>query len=327
MAATFCCLRSEENVLRLSGLLFIPLLLLAVACGGEHQESDPAELNSGRVPAITKGAKFGEKPTLSTGKGAPPKELKVEVISEGKGPALRKGDIAKVHYLGMAWDGKEVFDQNFDRGTPLDLTIGAGSVIKGWDQSLEGKKVGSRVELVIPPRLGYGKQGAGDKIKPDATLVFVVDILKGTPVPVTAEGKRVPQANEDLPKVGMNTDGKEVSLSVPKDVAPPTKLVSTYVLEGDGPAVKETDSVVVRFVGKTWNDEKPFQSTYTTKAPATWKVGQLPVKGLKDGLKGKKAGSRILIIIPPDQGFGDKKQGAIPANSTLVIALDILAVQ
>ncbi|MFJ3176720.1 FKBP-type peptidyl-prolyl cis-trans isomerase [Streptomyces roseus] len=312
---------------RLSGLLFIPLLLLAAACGGEHQESDSVEMKNSRVPAITKGAKFGEKPTLSAGKGDPPKELKVKVISEGKGPVLKKGDIAQVHYLGMTWDGKEPFDQSFDRGAPLDLTIGADRVIKGWDQSLEGKKVGSRVELVVPPSLGYGKQGSGDKIKPDATLIFVVDILKGTSVPATVKGKQITQDNENLPKVGMNTDGKEVSLSVPKDVAPPTRLVSSYVLEGEGPAVKDTDSVVVRFLGKTWNGEKPFQSTYTTNAPATWKVNQLPVKGLKDGLKGKKVGSRILIVIPPDQGFGDKEQGAIPANSTLVLALDILAVQ
>lgn len=278
------------------------------------------------VPSIAKGAKFGETPTLSKGSGTPPKELKVVTISEGDGPELKKGDVAQVNYLGQVWDGKEPFDQSFGKGKPFDVTIGAGQVIKGWDQGLEGKKVGSRLELVIPPALGYGEQGSGDKIKPNATLVFVVDIVKGTSIPASAKGKEVAQDNKDLPKVGTNTDGKEVSVTVPKDVTPPTKLVSNYVLESDGAVVKDTDNVVVKFNGKTWKDDKTFESTYATDQSVTWPMEQLSVKGLKDGLVGKKVGSRVLLVIPPDMGFGDKEQGTIPANSTLVFSLDILAV-
>ncbi|MBT2479982.1 FKBP-type peptidyl-prolyl cis-trans isomerase [Streptomyces sp. ISL-94] len=310
---------------RLAGLLVVPLLLLTTAACGDDSGSDSAQMKNG-VPAITKGAKFGETPTLSKGKGEPPKELKVETVSEGTGPALKKGDIAQVNYLGQVWDGKEPFDQSFGKGKPFDVTIGAGAVIKGWDQGLEGQKVGSRVELVIPPALGYGEQGSGDKIKPNATLVFVVDIVKGIPVPASATGKEVAQDNKDLPKVGTNTDGKEVSVTVPKDTAEPAKLVSDYVLEGDGAVVKDTDDVVVKFNGKTWKDDKTFESTYSTDTTVTWPMEQLSVKGLKEGLVGKKVGSRILLVIPPDQGFGDKEQGTIPAKSTLVFSLDILAV-
>ncbi|WP_328297769.1 FKBP-type peptidyl-prolyl cis-trans isomerase [Streptomyces sp. NBC_00435] len=309
---------------RLAGLLVVPLLLLSTAACGDSG-SDSAQMKNG-VPTITKGAKFGEEPTLSKGKGTPPKELKVETISEGAGPVLKKGDVAQVNYLGQVWDGKEPFDQSFGKGKPFDVTIGAGQVIKGWDQGLEGKKVGSRLELVIPPDLGYGAQGSGDKIKANATLVFVVDIVKGTSIPVSAKGKEIPQDNKDLPKVGTNTDGKEVSVTVPKDVTPPAKLVSDYVLEGDGAVVKDTDSVVVKFNGKTWKDDKTFESTYSTEQSVTWPLSELSVKGLKDGIVGKKAGSRILLVIPADQGFGDKEQGTIPANSTLVFSLDILTV-
>ncbi|MFB7468536.1 FKBP-type peptidyl-prolyl cis-trans isomerase [Streptomyces sp. NPDC056224] len=310
---------------RLAGLLVVPLLLLSTAACGDDSGSDSAQMKNG-APAITKGAKFGETPTLSKGKGQPPKELKVVTISEGDGPALKKGDIAQVNYLGQVWDGKEPFDASFGKGKPFDVTIGAGMVIKGWDQGLEGQKVGSRVELVIPPALGYGEQGSGDKIKPNATLVFVVDIVKGTSVPASATGKEVAQDNKDLPKVGTNTDGKEVAVTVPKDTAAPAKLVSNYILEADGAAVKDTDSVVVKFHGKTWKDDKTFESTYTSDTTVTWPMEQLSVKGLKEGLLGKKVGSRILLVIPPDMAFGDKEQGSIPANSTLVFSLDILAV-
>ncbi|OKK15291.1 peptidylprolyl isomerase [Streptomyces sp. CB00455] len=310
---------------RLAGLLVVPLLLLSTAACGDDKGSDSAQMKNG-VPAISKGAKFGETPTLSKGQGEPPKELKVETLSEGTGPVLKKGDIAQVNYLGQVWDGKEPFDASFGKGKPFDVTIGAGMVIKGWDQGLEGRKVGSRVELVIPPALGYGEQGSGDKIKPNATLVFVVDIVKGTSVPASATGKEVAQDNKDLPKVGTNTDGKEVSVTVPKDTAEPAKLVSNYVLDGDGPAVKDSDSVVVKFNGKTWKDDKTFESTYATDTTVTWPMAELSVKGLKEGLLGKKVGSRILLVIPPDMAFGDKEQGTIPAKSTLVFSLDILAV-
>ncbi|MEU8778336.1 FKBP-type peptidyl-prolyl cis-trans isomerase [Streptomyces sp. NPDC048606] len=310
---------------RLAGLIVVPLLLLSTAACGDDSGSDSAQMKNG-VPAITKGAKFGETPTLSQGKGEPPKELKVEVISEGSGPVLKKGDVAQVNYSGQVWDGKEPFDASFGRGKTFDVTIGAGAVIKGWDQGLEGQKVGSRLELVIPPELGYGAQGSGDKIKPNATLVFVVDIVKGATIPASAKGKEVPQDDKALPKVGTNTDGKEVSVEVPKDTAAPTKLVSNYVIEGDGPVIKDTDNVVVKFNGKTWKDDKTFESTYATDTTVTWPMAELSVKGLKEGMLGKKAGSRILLVIPPDQGFGDKEQGTIPANSTLVFSLDILTV-
>ncbi|MCB5166437.1 FKBP-type peptidyl-prolyl cis-trans isomerase [Streptomyces bambusae] len=310
---------------RLAGLLVVPLLLLSTAaCGDDSGSSDSATMKNG-APAITAGAKFGEKPTLAKGEGEPPKKLKVVVISEGKGPALKKGDAADVNYLGQTWDGTEPFDNSFDRGEPFQLTIGAGGVIKGWDQGLEGQKVGSRVELVIPPDLGYGAAGSPPKIKANATLVFVVDIVKAKTIPLSATGKAVPQDDKALPQVGTNTDGKEPSLKVPAGEAP-AKLVSNYVIEGTGPVVKPTDTVVVKYVGKIWKGDKLFESTYAQGNTVNWPLDQLTVKGLKNGIAGKKAGSRVLLVLPPSEGFGEKANGAIPAKSTLVFALDILTV-
>ncbi|MFE7776178.1 FKBP-type peptidyl-prolyl cis-trans isomerase [Streptomyces sp. NPDC057445] len=307
---------------RLAGLLVVPLLLLSTAACGDESGSDSNSSKNG-FPAITAGAKFGEKPTLAKGEGDPPKELKSETISEGDGPVLKKGDAVQVNYLGQSWDSTKPFDNSFDRGQPFDLTLGAGQVIKGWDQGLEGKKVGSRVELVIPPELGYGAQGQGD-IKPNATLVFVVDILKGTTIPKSATGTDVAQDNIDLPKVTTNTDGKAPTVTVPK-TDPPKKLVSNYVIEGKGEPVKATDTVVVNYVALTWKDGKKFDSTYDTGKTANFPLPQLTLKGLKDGITGKKVGSRILIVAPPDQAFGDKEQQGIPKNSTLVFAVDLLA--
>ncbi|KQX11246.1 peptidylprolyl isomerase [Streptomyces sp. Root431] len=308
---------------RLAGLLVVPLLLLSTAaCGSDDKGSDSASMKNG-LPAITAGAKFGEKPTLSKGEGDPPKELKVNVISEGDGPVTKKGDALSVNYLGQAWDSTTPFDNSFDRGQPFSVTLGEGQVIKGWEQALEGQKVGSRIEVGIPPELGYGEKGSPPSIQPNATLVFVVDILKAVTIPKSATGTPVAQDNKDLPKVGTNTDGKAPTLTVPK-TDPPTKLVSNYVLESKGEAVKATDTVVVNYVAALWKDGKVFDSTYTTGKPANFPLEQLTLKGLKDGLVGKKVGSRVLIVAPPSEAFGDKEQQGIPKNSTLVFAVDIL---
>ncbi|MET7716337.1 FKBP-type peptidyl-prolyl cis-trans isomerase [Streptomyces sp. NPDC005407] len=308
---------------RLAGLLVVPLLLLSTAaCGSDDKGSDSISSKNG-LPAITAGAKFGEKPTLAKGEGDPPKELKVETISEGKGTTLKKGDPVQVNYLGQSWDSDKPFDNSFDRKQPFDLTLGAGGVIQGWDKGLVGQKVGSRIEMSIPPELGYGAQGQGD-IKPNATLVFVIDILKSTPVPLSAKGTEVAQDNIDLPKVGTNTDGKAPSVTFPKSADAPKKLVSNYVLEGTGPVLTAKDTVVVKYEAYLWDGAKKFDSTYQAGKTQTFPLAQVTLKGLKDGIVGKKMGSRILLVIPPDQAFGDKEQQGIPKNSTLVFAVDLL---
>ncbi|MCX4510107.1 FKBP-type peptidyl-prolyl cis-trans isomerase [Streptomyces sp. NBC_01619] len=307
---------------RLAGLLVVPLLLLSTAACGDDKGSDSASTSNG-LPAITAGQKFGEKPTLAKGEGKPPKDLKVEVISEGKGQTLKKGDQAQVNYLGQLWDGDKPFDNSFDRGEPFPVTIGGGGVIEGWQKALDGQKVGSRLEVSIPPALGYGATGQGD-IPPNATLVFVMDIVKGTTLPTTAKGTDVAQDNLDLPKIGTNTDGKAPSITVPQKPAP-TKLVSNYVIEGSGPAVKAGDTVAVQYKGVLWKDGKEFDSSYSKGAPVTFPLASV-IPGWSKGLEGKKVGSRVLLVVPPDMAYGDQARGPIPAKSTLVFSVDILAV-
>lgn len=102
---------------RLAGLIVIPLLLLSTAACGDDGGSDSTSSKNG-LPEITAGAKFGEKPTLGKGEGTPPKELQTDVISEGDGEKLKKGDAIQVNYLGQSWDSTKPFDNSFDRKAP-----------------------------------------------------------------------------------------------------------------------------------------------------------------------------------------------------------------
>ena len=135
------------------------------------------EESSGAKPT-TKGA-YGKPPKVTIPEGAtPPTELEIEDLSEGKGPAAKEGDQVTVNYHGVAFSTGEVFDSSFGR-EPLPVPpLGSGGVIPGFEQGLEGMKVGGRRQLTIPPDLAYGPTGSPPAIGPNETLVFVLDLIK-----------------------------------------------------------------------------------------------------------------------------------------------------
>ena len=118
------------------------------------------------------------KPTITIPAGDPPALLLIEDEELGDGAEATKGSTVVVHYSGVAWSTGQQFDASWDRNDPFDFPLGAGRVIQGWDQGVEGMKVGGRRKLTIPAHLGYGSRGAGGAIKPGETLVFVVDLLE-----------------------------------------------------------------------------------------------------------------------------------------------------
>ena len=107
----------------------------------------------------------------------PPTELVIEDITVGDGTEATAGSTVSAHYVGVAHSTGEEFDASWNRGAPLDFRLGVGMVIAGWDQGIDGMKVGGRRRLTIPPHLGYGDRGAGGAIKPGETLIFVVDLM------------------------------------------------------------------------------------------------------------------------------------------------------
>jgi peptidylprolyl isomerase len=118
-----------------------------------------------------------DKPVVDRPEGDPPADLVIRDIIEGTGAEAAAGNTVSVHYVGVAFSNGEQFDSSWDRGAPLDFQLGRGMVISGWDNGVQGMKVGGRRELVIPPDQAYGDRGAGGVIAPGETLIFVCDLV------------------------------------------------------------------------------------------------------------------------------------------------------
>ena len=118
-----------------------------------------------------------DKPEIDFPGGEPPADLEITDVWEGDGAVASPGDMVSVHYVGVAYSTGEEFDASWNRGDPLQFKLGAGHVIAGWDQGVQGMKVGGRRQLIIPPDLAYGDRGAGSEIAPGETLIFVCDLV------------------------------------------------------------------------------------------------------------------------------------------------------
>ena len=117
------------------------------------------------------------KPEVDFPQDPVPTELRIVDMIQGSGREATPGATVSCHYVGVTYSGGEEFDASWNRGEPLDFTVGVGQVIQGWDQGLLGMKVGGRRRLEIPSEMAYGKRGAGAQIGPDEALIFVVDLL------------------------------------------------------------------------------------------------------------------------------------------------------
>jgi FKBP-type peptidyl-prolyl cis-trans isomerase len=159
--------------------LILSLIVLATGCSQSEapKQDQPAAQPAAAAPA--QAATAAPPPAAAAAApqpGATVTELKIEDSKIGTGAVAVAGKSVTVHYTGWLTDGTK-FDSSKDRGQPFTFQLGAGQVIKGWDQGVVGMKIGGVRKLTIPASLGYGERGAGGVIPPNATLVFEVELL------------------------------------------------------------------------------------------------------------------------------------------------------
>ena len=190
--------------------------------------------------------------------------------------------------------------------------------------------MGSRVLAVIPPAQGYGKTGNSQAgVTAKDTLVFVVDMIKEFPNNASASGSKVSAGGGSLPTVTAGKPGVTPAITIPTSKKPPTALVTKTLIKGSGPVVAKGQTVVTQYVGQIWRTGKTFDSSWSRGEPFGFTIGSTPsqvITGWDKGLIGQTVGSRVMLVVPPAEGYGKtgSSQAGIKGTDTLVFVVDIL---
>jgi len=236
-----------------------------------------------------------------------PSGLQFEDTTVGDGKEAKSGHDVTVHYTGWLYnDGVKgaKFDSSRDRNDPFQFELDAGMVIRGWDEGVQGMKIGGTRVLVIPPELGYGARGAGGVIPPNATLMFEVSLL------------------------GLAGGDEPVELDLQTTTS---GLQYQDTVEGSGAVAAPGQRVTVHYTGWLYKDGmrgKKFDSSKDRGQPFRFNLaGGEVIRGWDEGVQGMKIGGTRMLVIPAELGYGSRGAGgAIPPNATLLFEVELLAV-
>jgi peptidylprolyl isomerase len=314
---------------RILAVLAIPLLASAALAGcGSSKPASTAASNANTSVNAT--GTFGKAPSVTIPTAKAGSSLTVKTLIGGTGPALTKTDEFLGNYVVYSWDGtSHALKGSTYTATP---TLFTNPLLPGLQTALVGKNVGSRVLAVIPPKEGFGSTGntqAG--ITGTTTLVFVIDVIKAYSGTAAASGPTVGHGGGNLPTVTEpTTTGSAPTVKMPaSSVKPPTTLQVQTLIKGSGPKVTKGEYVITQYTGYIWRTGAVFDSSWSRKAPFGFVVSASPeqvIPGWDTGLTGQTVGSRVLLVIPPKQGYGSAgaSQAGIKGTDTLVFVVDIV---
>ncbi len=293
--------------------------------GGSSGSVDTAVVaNTG----ITVTGAFNTTPTVVFPAGGPPKRLEEQTVVAGQGATVTSGDTLVLNYLGEIWPvatgaKPKVFDSSYSRHAPDGFVIGTGAVIPGFDKTLVGQKLGSRLVLSIPPADGYGPSGNSQAgIAGTDTLVFVVDLLADYKPNASAPGV----AAAPLPATGWphitNPPGQPPQITGVAGVQAPTAPTSKLLLDGLGANIDPTKTLVLQLVQTDIATGKQTQSTWGHQPQL---ISAQTVLSVATALNGQKVGARAVVLLPASPAQpATATAPAAPAAPPEVLILDVV---
>jgi peptidylprolyl isomerase len=316
-----------RRFLALSAIPLLACVVLAGCSSSKSSSSSPSSSSSvGASSAVTATGSFGKAPTVSIPKAKPGSNLQVKTLIQGSGSTLTKADAMAANFVLYFWSGtSSSLKANTYTSNP---TVIGGTMLPGLETALIGKKVGSRVLAVIPPADGYGTSGNSQLgITGSTTLVFVIDVLKSYSDTASASGTQVSNGGGDLPTVSAKA-GSAPTLTF-SSTKPPSGLVAKTLIKGNGPKVVKGEYVVAQYTGYIWRTKAVFGSSWSSGSPFGFLIGASPeqvIPGWDKGLEGQTVGSRVMLSIPPADGYGSagNSQAGIKGTDSLVFVVDII---
>ena len=320
---------------RTLAVLAIPLLAAVALAGcGSSKPAASASSSTGSNAnsSVTVTGAFDKVPNVVIPKAKASSGLTVKTLIDGSGPAITSSDEFIGDYVVYSWDGTSHALKGSTYTAPGVPTLFRTPLIPGLQTAMVGKKVGSRVLAVIPPKEGFGSSGNSQAgITPTTTLVFVVDVLNAYAGTAAASGSTVSNGGGDLPAVTEpTTAGTAPTVKFPaSSVKPPTTLKVQTLIKGTGPKVVKGQEVVTQYVGYIWRTGKIFDSSWSRKQVFGFQIGaaqEQVIPGWDAGLVGQTVGSRVLLVIPPAEGYGSAgaSSAGIKGTDTLVFVVDIV---
>ena len=304
--------------------LFVISLFAGLALAACSSSAPPSPNAS-----VTAKGSFGSSPSVTIPKQEPTGTLAVKTLIQGTGPTITKSDLFLSNFTIYVWSGttNKLLDSTYS-SSPQVLPA---SLLPGIQSAVTGKKVGSRVLVVVPPKQGYGTSGNSQLgVTGSDTLVFVMDLIqKYSSGTVSASGTKVSSGGGDLPTVSA-AQGSAPKVTIPKGVTPPTTLVTKTLIKGSGPVVTKGEYLVAQYTGVNWRTGSVFDSSWERSLPYSFKIGASPsqvIPGWDQGLVGQTVGSRVLLVIPPKDAYGSagQSQAGIKGTDTLVFVVDIIS--
>jgi peptidylprolyl isomerase len=314
-----------------AALVVVPVLagLALVGCGSSGSSSGSS--SSDPNAAVSVSGSFGKAPAVKIPAEKAGAKLDITTPIKGTGQVLASGDDVLANLAIYVWSGKthKLLDSTF---TSIPQVLPAQVGLTGLATAVKGKKIGSRVVAVVPPKYGYGTQGNSQLgVTGTDTTVWVIDLIKPFSPTASATGKNVSTGGGALPTVKAGAAGAAPTVTIPKGT-PPTKLITKTLIKGSGPKLTSGQTVVAQYVALNWRTRKVFNTTWPSSqsagAPFSFTLGgQGVIPGFIKGLTGVPVGSRVMLIIPPADGYGKTGQSSagIKGTDTLVFVVDVLA--
>lgn len=310
-----------------AGAVAATLALSLVACGSEDSSILDEYSGAKGFDAVTIAGEQGQEPEVTWKDAIHADKLQVDSIDEGDGPKVKNGDQVLMQYWIGNGFSKTTVQSSY--GQPVEPQQVSGDLGPVFSPILDGRNVGSRVAVIADPKtLAASGIGAGAGIGDgDSALIIgdVVGILKDGP-----SGKKE-QPAAWAPTVVEKTVKKvkqPTSLDFEGTPEPTKQLGKTFLIRGDGPALKDGQSVTVNYLGQVYEGKEPFDESYSEGKPFSFLLGKdgSVVDGWKQGLKGVPIGSRVILSIPPKLGYGTKgnTDGSIKGTDTMYFVIDVL---
>jgi len=315
---------------RAAALAFLPLIAAAAiaGCGSSSSSSPAAVSSSDSYKSVTVSGAFDKSPTVKIPKVKGTGDLYTKTVIQGSGATLTASDGMVGNYVAYDWSGKtsKLLGSSYTQGTK---SLFVGQLLPGLEKALVGQKLGSRVLAVIPPKDAFPNGNSQAGIGKNDTLVFVIDMISAFNQ-ASVPGTQSTNVGGSLPTVTAPAAGSTAgpAITIPAKAKPPAALQVKTLIKGTGATVAKGQSLVVQYTGVNWRTTKVFDSSWARKAPYTVVIGAGQViKGWDTGLVGQTVGSRVLLVIPPADGYGSAgaSQAGIKGTDTLVFVVDILA--